>query len=213
MDIDEPETYPDAPYTLRSYQTSGKGACDGSVPNLAATIHDPRVLSINGLILSQIHALAPHYVDWHDWKGLKRLVTTSLNFARHYGCSSYESFGRIMYLDMRAGNVYVNVSWTNWRAFLRWCMSEGDFVEFVDYYSHLLNHVAVGRRLFVTQNGFLGMGTWNIREGDDVCILSGGQVPYVLRPVDNYPDSWRYIGDAYVDGIMEVRSNLPQKLY
>ena len=50
------------------------------------------------------------------------------------------------------------------------------------------------------------MGTVEIQEGDEVCILFGGAVPYVLRSTGDADDSWTFIGDAYVDGIMDVGS-------
>lgn len=206
MDFDEAEIR--RPLPLRPLNASGKDACNGSVPKLNDIVLDPRVLSLHGYIVDQIHALAPYDVVWDDLNELKRLVTTSYEFARQFGCPSYESFGTILYVDRRVRREGDAISWAKWPDFLRWCMSEDAFDEIAEHYGAILSRYVVGRRLFVTQNGFLGMGTWNVKVGDDVCILSGGGVPYVLRSATDYADSWRYIGDAYVDGIMDVRSSL-----
>ena len=47
------------------------------------------------------------------------------------------------------------------------------------------------------------MAPWNARQGDVVCILFGGSVPFVLR--QDGTDRWRIVGDVYVQDIMNVR--------
>lgn len=42
------------------------------------------------------------------------------------------------------------------------------------------------RRLFLTFNGFLGLGPDCIEPGDMVCVLSGGDVPFILRPLKQH---------------------------
>jgi len=58
-----------------------------------------------------------------------------------------------------------------------------------------------GRRFFVTKKSYMGMGPQTLRGGDNVVIMFGGQVPYVLRQVDN--NSHRFVGDCYVPGLMQ----------
>ena len=61
-----------------------------------------------------------------------------------------------------------------------------------------------GTRLFRTSTGHIGTGLNGIRVGDVVCVLYGGKVPYVLRQVGRARDNrYRFIGDAYVHGLME----------
>jgi hypothetical protein len=47
---------------------------------------------------------------------------------------------------------------------------------------------------------FLTISQGKIEAGDVVCVLLGGSVPYILRPVDDY---YILIGEAYVHGIMD----------
>ncbi|KAK4032503.1 heterokaryon incompatibility protein-domain-containing protein [Parachaetomium inaequale] len=74
----------------------------------------------------------------------------------------------------------------------------------VDEYSGLLLRIAAatcrGRTLFATAGGRLGLGPENVQTGDVVTILLGTPVPIVLRPA---ADRFRYVGDAYVHGIMD----------
>ncbi|KAK5726195.1 hypothetical protein LTR17_012910 [Elasticomyces elasticus] len=67
-------------------------------------------------------------------------------------------------------------------------------------------HIATqDQYLFTTQKGYLGLG--DAPEADDeIWILEGGRVPFLLRP---YPDDsdhaggFSLVGDCYVHGIMD----------
>ena len=61
-----------------------------------------------------------------------------------------------------------------------------------------------GRKLFLLDNGELGLGTGAVQPGDSLCIVAdGGRTPVLLRKqADRSPCHWRWIGEAYVDGIM-----------
>lgn len=56
------------------------------------------------------------------------------------------------------------------------------------------------RRLFKTRGGYLGTGARSLREGDEVWILHGAGVPFVLRPQEN--GNYRLLGEAFVYGVM-----------
>lgn len=51
----------------------------------------------------------------------------------------------------------------------------------------------------MTQNGYMGLG--NPKIGNEIFVLFGSDVPFILRPD---PESSRFflIGDCYVQGIM-----------
>jgi hypothetical protein len=57
-----------------------------------------------------------------------------------------------------------------------------------------------GRKAFVTQTGFLGLGPAEVEPGDVVCILFGGNLPYMMRPLGL--DEFIFLGPSYVHGIM-----------
>ncbi|KAL8993106.1 MAG: hypothetical protein Q9169_006597 [Polycauliona sp. 2 TL-2023] len=64
--------------------------------------------------------------------------------------------------------------------------------------SQIFSH---GRRVYLTQNGFLGIGPKVMEKGDEVCVLFGGRVPFILRRMH---DHHVFIGETYIhdDGIM-----------
>jgi len=64
--------------------------------------------------------------------------------------------------------------------------------------------VMAGRKLFRTEDfRFLGCGTRSLMVGDWICILAGGHVPYIIRPVNDGKDKrFYFVGEAYVHGFM-----------
>jgi hypothetical protein len=60
---------------------------------------------------------------------------------------------------------------------------------------------AFGRRMFTTSRGFMGLGPSDARIDDQVCLLFGGQVLYVLRAQENSYSE--FVGECYVHGMMD----------
>jgi hypothetical protein len=53
-----------------------------------------------------------------------------------------------------------------------------------------------------TVNHGLGLGPGGAKVGDKIVVLWGGQVPYVMREVEGKSGVWRFVGEAYVEGLM-----------
>ena len=62
-----------------------------------------------------------------------------------------------------------------------------------------VERMAKNRVLFQTEKGYIVLGPAIAQLGDCVCLLHGGNVPYVLRPMDGY---YQLVGECYVHGIM-----------
>ncbi|RSL43367.1 hypothetical protein CEP54_015119 [Fusarium duplospermum] len=60
--------------------------------------------------------------------------------------------------------------------------------------------VCLGRRLFYTTSGHIGLGPGEMGLDDVVCILGGSVMPIVIRPLG---DCFGIVGDCYVDGVMD----------
>lgn len=58
---------------------------------------------------------------------------------------------------------------------------------------------------FVTENGLLGIGPAETRVGDTVHVLFGGNMPFLLREIQDGDrrGCYNYVGHAYVHGIMD----------
>ena len=50
---------------------------------------------------------------------------------------------------------------------------------------HIMSLILLGRRLFVTECGFLGMADGGIRTGDGIFVLNGGALCFILRAEDS----------------------------
>ena len=68
-----------------------------------------------------------------------------------------------------------------------------------------------GRRFFVTAEGFLGLGSESMRPGDEVFLVTGAKVPFVLRKVEGSvgDDEYRLVGECYLRGFMHGEGMSP----
>jgi hypothetical protein len=76
-----------------------------------------------------------------------------------------------------------------------WDLNVRDAGHYIAALQRLMN-----RRLFITESGHLGLGPASMMSGDIVTVLFGGNVPYVLRPLEN--GQWHFVGECYLDGYM-----------
>ncbi|KAK5659322.1 hypothetical protein OQA88_1415 [Cercophora sp. LCS_1] len=56
------------------------------------------------------------------------------------------------------------------------------------------------RRLFVTGSSYLGLGPKGVERDDEVWVVEGARVPFVLRKEG---EKWRLLGEAYLHGFMD----------
>ena len=70
------------------------------------------------------------------------------------------------------------------------------------------------RKLFITEDHYFGIGPIDLQAGDEIYILSGAKVPFILRKLDldsrSLPDNYEYdlpaysmIGETYLHGLMK----------
>jgi hypothetical protein len=76
-------------------------------------------------------------------------------------------------------------------------------------YDYLLELDIQGQRLFTTRKGYFGISSAKTQVGDLACVLLGGNMPFILRPIDQLDCRLKndslfcsFVGQAYVHGIM-----------
>lgn len=74
----------------------------------------------------------------------------------------------------------------------------GDHVKSATFSIELQN-TCLGRKLFGTKEGYIGLGDITLQADDLVCILFGGKVPFILRKVEGW---YKFVGECYLHGIM-----------
>ncbi|KAF6797647.1 heterokaryon incompatibility protein [Colletotrichum sojae] len=77
------------------------------------------------------------------------------------------------------------------------CEAERDWSEDHSWIEDTLRTIASGFRLFVTRGGSVGLGPESMLHDDNIYIIEGGLMPYVLR-------GSRMMGTCYVEGIMRA---------
>jgi hypothetical protein len=56
------------------------------------------------------------------------------------------------------------------------------------------------RKIFTTEQGYLGLGLQSLQRGDQVVMFDGADVPFVLR---KHGDDWKILGQCYLHGWMD----------
>ena len=70
-------------------------------------------------------------------------------------------------------------------------------------FNDLVHMSCNGTRMMRTKKGLIGTVPRSAAPGDLVCVLYGGQTPFILRRDVRGTGMYRLVGDAYVHGIME----------
>jgi hypothetical protein len=77
-------------------------------------------------------------------------------------------------------------------------------------FAKLMHQTVRGRALFITSNGYIGLGPEDLKQGDAVAIFHGAKTPFVVREAAK-DNQWSLIGDCYVHGIMSGEALEGQK--
>ena len=68
-------------------------------------------------------------------------------------------------------------------------------------YHRQVELMSQGLRMFKTEHGFLGTALPGVQKGDEVVLIAGLRMPFILRPL--MAQEYRILGPAYVSGAME----------
>jgi hypothetical protein len=72
---------------------------------------------------------------------------------------------------------------------------------------HAMRAAICGRSVLVTHSGKIGLCEPKAEAGDEVWVLHGGRVPFLLRPVfqqeSNGPAQYALVGACYITGVMD----------
>jgi hypothetical protein len=68
-------------------------------------------------------------------------------------------------------------------------------------FAEVISYAVRGRRFFFTDTGYIGLGPESAQEGDEVCMLEGGRVSYVIWEV-GWGGGWELVGKCFVAGVM-----------
>jgi hypothetical protein len=70
-------------------------------------------------------------------------------------------------------------------------------------YRKCMARICIGRQLFMTSKGYLGVGQERVKADDKICIFLGAAVPFLLREMKDSNGFYQLIGECYIHGIMD----------
>jgi hypothetical protein len=77
-------------------------------------------------------------------------------------------------------------------------------VEYTQLYSLAVMYAAYGRRVIVSQHGYVGLCPYSTRRNDCIVAFNGGKTAYILRETHrNGTMNFTYVGEAYIHGFMD----------
>ena len=196
----------------------------------------PHTLNISAVILDTVTNVAisggteegdllDAYTDLKTWEALAELHTRGSSPYVSSGYNRKDAFWQTVLMGAnadRSRRVHAeedHASYQEWRAWLEQYGKATDCESFLEAasqheltreYNNVLTFYPATRWFFLTEDGYFGLGPVEIEEGDVVCVLAGGKMPFVLRAVNKTCEScrtdqlcYRLMGFAYVHGIMD----------
>ena len=69
--------------------------------------------------------------------------------------------------------------------------------------SRTLGAIIEDKAMLVTERGYLGLGQEGSQAGDVICILAGGETPFMLRQSPAHEGLFQFLGECCVHGVMD----------
>ncbi|KAM0441230.1 hypothetical protein ACHAPT_000537, partial [Fusarium lateritium] len=209
---DHPQFFCGSAFSSHSFHFwEGKFSADGGrrAPNCTYSKAEP-LLRLQGFTHDTVAVVAPSAYEPHlggAHADLEKCRKAWWEFTQTWSSEDKEGLSQEFWLAITAGLVD----------------SDGGTVN----YETVQRATCEQRRLFITQNGEIGVGPSAVAPGDKVCVVFGSPVPFVLSEcktcdlVDKSKSTvgsqgssppllqtWRYVGDAYVHGIMHYTGDV-----
>lgn len=195
-------------YKLYDASSGGRAKPDLSVP---------QELRLRGIFLDAIRTVGPPRLSRVFAETLP-VLSKWLSMANlQEDPSRKESFWRTMLGGLFAGydqqtnnQVVRRYTTTDFQRFEQWVSvveGAGEKLDSPDV-SATFRLASSGRAFFLTEQGYMGLSYPTMLPGDELWVLYGGRVPFVLRPSQDKPHEtgahyYRLVGDCYLDGFMD----------
>jgi Heterokaryon incompatibility protein (HET) len=177
---------------------------DLAVPAVINIIKSTGTLQVRGIVFDAIQTVGRVRHDdpaqgrdievYKNW----RLLTMHLNPEYVSGGTRWEALQHTLCADIKESSEWTGDDERGGTVLLPE-MVNGEYPEDIFFRSMTLHRRTVRRRLMVTTKGYLGLAPPETKTGDLICILYGGQLPFVLRGAGT---RFELIGEVYVHGIM-----------
>jgi len=161
--------------------------------------NDLEVLVLRGSVFDTVSKLGENFADplsaskiqaWYSWVG------EQLGSTYPTGESTEEAFLHTLVADIqiregRSARGFA-ASWP-----IRHDLGNADESAIPGVFISMALH---NRGMFLSSEGYMGLARFDVIEGDKICILHGGHVPFILREESHY---YLFKGECYVHGLMD----------
>ncbi|KAI0451323.1 heterokaryon incompatibility protein 6 [Xylaria acuta] len=208
--------------TLRPVPYSASGAAQSHV-QLVGDLTGTGGISVRGLIVDTIDTVAhvhtapltpsgqPDFLVFHD--KFRAAFDGLVDEGRSVYVNNEEAFARLLLMDdMYTGRNAIIYSspitdpvatyrgaLASWRGGTEQGSFGGRKMNVVQTYQMQARAAAVGHGFATTRNGYIGLVSPLAQAGDQVVVILGATVPYVVRKVQS---GYLLVGDAFVHGFM-----------
>ena len=168
---------------------------------------DKTHLTLNGFVVATINALGfdPNISANDSLRRAWGLVNGLQSSPNAQYKDPWDAFWRTIITNRTSENKPARIEVEGTQSRLWWQDIESEstnrFAGYLDYYKAFVMH-ASNRGFFATKEGFIGLGLAATRPNDQICLLEGGQTPFILRKAEKPVGSYQVVGETYVHGIM-----------
>lgn len=201
------------------YRASGETKSENKIP-------DKDTLCLSGIFIDQIDRIGP-LIEYRDWMHPQGAIPSIQAWAEMAGVSILESdcapgsvqerFWRTITADafVADNDKYERIPISSHSALSSWFTTVKDSIDqgqepLITPYVFAFWSAMSGRTFFRTKKGHMGLCFPHTRLGDEVWALAGGNVPFVLRRLDDAVETAgtpvrirKLVGECYLDGFMD----------
>jgi hypothetical protein len=227
----------ESPDRIKLFSASGTSTADFITLAEIVDDHspeDPGICSFSGFMVDTIASMGDTHADFGPVTTLDSLVLqqwvsmfdASINLDSPYKTNEarFDAFWKTLMAGTDHGKRIGAFTQVYRNLFRQWLFREpwephpnyAEYIEIPDFVTSF-RQAAIGRRFFVTEKGYMGLAPHCARLGDLVCVLLGGQTPFILREMEDmtsperlqeiFGDSCRYfcclVGECYIHGLMD----------
>ena len=187
-------------YSPSADVTSQKRHLSHSIPQ------SPKLITEGFCIGRAVTISPPHYqetIDDTKSKFLRKWEPEDLQaIYAPTGETILEAFSRTIVADVaKKGPLRergYGVNWHFWRSVRSYAQPPASSHKRVEWGSLLF--ATIGRSFVWSDNGYMCLAPGETQPGDQICVLLGGHVLYILRPTGG---NWSFVGECYVHGLMD----------
>ncbi|CAN9082052.1 unnamed protein product [Alternaria alternata] len=175
-------------------------------------VKDRKHLLTHGILIDRVKAVAMKTYIWesrnieetvHNWRrtceenGVSVRTDEAIDAFAKVLCGGviYRGAGPLELLEENDVDLPTDSEWSDFWA-------TGNWNELSRGYRTACTNALDQRILYITFSGRIGLSLPNVKVGDEIWVIHGSDVPFILRRQSETPAHHRLVGDTYLHGVM-----------